>query len=268
MSNLPVISKLLQDNPDLLTTEGLSALLHDCICLKYAQHHRFTYPSLLADNSIYLELAQMGSSNVEDETLIRRILASSKIWTANGCESQEEAADFLVLFRKIRDNIHQLQQNLGISGISQRNIAQRDRLFSYPAAEDQLILLECDACGNVKDERATLQNAVPEIIKYFLQIVQMSPAYKLFLVDEDENKIPTTVAAVENAVTQAVIADIYSESYHWELTGANSWHGKHAYKVDPDEIHLCLHLDWDDNEFIYIDADHSDPQRWPWLIDN
>lgn len=256
MSKLPVISKLLQDNPDLLTTEGLSALLHDCICLKYAQHHRFTYPSLLADNSIYLELAQMGSSNVEDEALIRRIQASSKIWTADGCNSQEEAADFLVLFRKIRDNIHQLQQDLTISGISQRNIAQRDRLFSYPAAEDQLILLECD--------RTTLQNAVPEIIKYFLEIVQMSPAYNLFWVDEDENKIPTTVAAVENAASSAVIADIYSESYYWELTGANSWHGKHAYKVDPDEIHLCLHLDWEEKESIYFDAYHPDSSRWPW----
>jgi hypothetical protein len=71
----------------------------------------------------------------------------------------------------------------------------------------------------------------------------MSPAYNLFLVDESENKIPTTVASVENAATSAVIADIYSESYNWELTGANSWHGKHAYKVDPDKIHLCLHQD-------------------------
>ncbi|MBD2248867.1 hypothetical protein [Nostoc sp. FACHB-888] len=61
MFNLPVISKLLKDNSDFFTTEGLSALLQDCICLKYAQYHRFTYPSLLVDNSIYLELAQLNN---------------------------------------------------------------------------------------------------------------------------------------------------------------------------------------------------------------
>jgi hypothetical protein len=256
MSNLPVISKLLQDNPDLLTPEGLSALLHDCICLKYAQHHRFTYPSLLHDKSIYLELAQLGSSNAEEAEISYHFKASSKIGAANGCDSQEEVADFLHLFRKIRDNIHQLQQDLSISGVSQRHISIRDRLFTFPTAEDQLLLLESD--------RLTLQNAVPEITKYFLQIVQMLPAYNLFLVDENEKKIPTTVAVIENAASGAVKAEIYSESYNWELTGANCWHGKHAYKVDPDEIHLCLHLDWDEEESIYIDAHHPDSSRSPW----
>ncbi|WP_445632580.1 hypothetical protein [Nostoc sp. DSM 114161] len=71
---------------------------------------------------------------------------------------------------------------MSISGVTPRHISIRDRLFSYPAAENQLLLLECDACGNVKDERVTLQNAVPKIIKYFLQIVQISPVHNLFLV--------------------------------------------------------------------------------------
>jgi hypothetical protein len=62
MSNLPALCKVLQqNNPELFTTEGLSTLLHDCICLKYAQNHRFTYPSLL-DTSVYLELAQLGNA--------------------------------------------------------------------------------------------------------------------------------------------------------------------------------------------------------------
>ncbi|BAY20227.1 hypothetical protein NIES21_60970 (plasmid) [Anabaenopsis circularis NIES-21] len=260
MFNLPAISKLLQDNPDLLTTEGLSALLHDCICLKYAQHHRFTYPSLLVDNSIYLELAQMGTSKVEDEALIRRVMASSKIWTADGCESQEEAADFLVLFRKIRDNIHQLQQDLGISGVSQRHISIRDHLFSYPAPEDQLILLEYD--------RRVLKNAVPGVIKYFLELVQMSPTYNLFFVDENENKIPTTVAIVEDAAARAVKAEIYSESYNWKPTNTNCWEGKPAPQLHPDEIHLILHLDWDENKFMFFDAHYPDISRWPWLTNN
>ncbi|MBD2302790.1 hypothetical protein [Nostoc sp. FACHB-190] len=268
MSNLPAINKLRQDNPDLLTTEGLSALLHDCICLKYAQHHRFTYPSLLADKSIYLELAQIGSSNVEDEALIHRIQASSKIWAKNGADTMQEATDFLLLFHKIRDNIHQLQQNLSISGVSQRHISIRvrpwrwrsHRLFSYPAPEDQLILLECD--------RIVLQNAVPGVLKYFLELVQMSPTYNLFFVDENKNKIPTTVAIVEDAAARAVKAEIYSESYNWKPTNTNCWEGKPAPQLHPGEIHLILHLDWDENEFLFFDAHHPDINRWPWLAEN
>lgn len=172
-------------------------MFHDCICLKYAQYHKFTYPSLLVDKSIYLGLAQLSSSNTEDAQIINRIKASSKIWAADGADTVQSGADFLHLLRKIRDNIHNLQQDLGISGVSQRNVAirvrrrrcRRHRLFSYPTAEEQLILLESD--------RLTLQQAVPEIIKYFLQLAQMSPAYNLFLVQGDEQQIPASATAIE-----------------------------------------------------------------------
>ena len=257
MSNLPVISKVLQqDNPELLTTKGLSALLHDCICLKYAQNHRFTYPSLL-DTSIYLELAQIGNVTSTEAEVIRRI-GVSRIWAKNGAETMQEAADFLFLFRKICDNTHELQQDLGISGIINRHVAYRDRLFFYPATDDQLLLLESD--------RTTLQNAVPGIIEYFLQLVEMPPTYNLFLVDQDERKISTNPAAVQEAAVRAVRAEIYCESHEWIQTGANYWESKHASKVDPDEMHLCLHLDWEEDDFIFFDAHHPDQERWPWGI--
>ncbi|BAZ50284.1 hypothetical protein NIES4103_29000 [Nostoc sp. NIES-4103] len=67
---------------------------------------------------------------------------------------------------------------------------------------------------------------------------------------------------------KAVRADIRCNSYDWKLTSANRWEGKHAYKADPDEIHLCLYLDWDEKEFVFFDAHHPDLKRWPWLIDN
>ncbi|MBD2533039.1 hypothetical protein H6G97_27090 [Nostoc flagelliforme FACHB-838] len=86
MFTLPVFQLLLQDNPDLFTTEGLSSLLLDYQGLKCTQHHKFTYPSLLRDKSVYLELAQWGDSNALDAEIIRRFKASPKIWAANGCE--------------------------------------------------------------------------------------------------------------------------------------------------------------------------------------
>ncbi|MBD2451840.1 hypothetical protein H6G76_32920 [Nostoc sp. FACHB-152] len=155
MSNLPAISKLLQDNPALLTTEGLSALLEDCICLKYPSHHKFTYPSLL-NRDIYLALAELGNGSTQDEEMIRRIMADPKGWCIDAPADVQQGAKFyerlgkmfdadfstdLFVYHRVRDNIHQLQHKLGISGVSDRNVSMRDRLFSYPAAEDQLILL-------------------------------------------------------------------------------------------------------------------------------
>ncbi|MBD2255144.1 hypothetical protein [Nostoc parmelioides] len=255
MSSLP-FEKLLQDNPQLLTSEGLSALLGDCIHLKYTQHHRFTYPSLLQDKNVYLGLAQLSNPDPQTEQIIRRFKTNPAAWDTNGCLTEQEAFDFLFLYRRINDNIHQLQKNLGISGVCLRHIAIRDRLFSYPTADDQMLLLESD--------RTTLQNAVPGIIKYFLELVQMPPAYNLFLVDQDEQKISANPAAVQEAAARALRAEIYCESHEWIQTGANYWESKHASKVDPDEMHLCLHLDWEEDEFIFFDAHHSDPARWPW----
>ncbi|AUB44373.1 hypothetical protein COO91_10596 (plasmid) [Nostoc flagelliforme CCNUN1] len=265
MFTLPVFQLLLQDNPDLFTTEGLSSLLLDSQGLKCTQHHKFTYPSLLRDKSVYLELAQWGDSNALDAEIIRRFKASPKIWAANGCETVQESSDFLFLFGKIRDNLHELQRSIGISGVSHHNTAIRvrpwrwrsHRLFSYPAVKEQLILLDSD--------RLKFQQSVREITKYFISLVQMRTAYNLFSVDENEKKIPASATAVQKAASKAVRADIYATSHDWQQTGANCWEGKRAYKVDPDEIHLCLHLDWDENEFIFFDAHHPDPKRCPWL---
>ncbi|AUB43516.1 hypothetical protein COO91_09697 (plasmid) [Nostoc flagelliforme CCNUN1] len=132
-------------------------------------------------------------------------------------------------------------------------------MFSYPTVEDQLITLD--------EDRATLAQAVPEIIKYFVSLVQMRPAYRLFLVDQEEQKTSVSVTAVENAASKAVIADIYTESYRWELTGANCWRGKSVERLDPDEIRLTLHLDWDENEFIFFEAQHPDLSRFPWATE-
>lgn len=267
MSNLSAINKLLQDNANLFTTEGLSALLEDCICLKYPSHHKFTYPSLL-NRDVYLALAELGNGSTQDEEMIRRIMADPKGWCIDAPADIQQGAKFydrldkmfdadfskdLFVYHCVRDNIQQIQQNLGISGVTQRHISIRDHLFSYPAPEDQLILLECD--------RVTLQNAVPGVIKYFLELVQMSPTYNLFFVDENENKIPTTVALVEDAAASAVKAEIYSESYNWKPTNTNCWEGKPAPQLHPDEIHLILYLDWDENKFMFFDAHHPDISR-------
>ncbi|AUB43472.1 hypothetical protein COO91_09653 (plasmid) [Nostoc flagelliforme CCNUN1] len=284
MSPLPVFQLLLQDNPNLFTTEGLSALLEDCIRLKYPKRHKFTYPSLL-NQQVYLSLANLSDSSNEEGEIIRRILSDPKGWCLDAPAEVNVGAKFydmgkmfgpgfgtdLFLYHTVRDNIQQLQKSLGISGVRTRNISvrvrpgrcrwrslskRRHRLFSYPALEDQLVMQESD--------RVTLQQAAPEIIKYFISLVQMPLEYRLFLVDEKEQKIPTSVSAVENAVSSATIAEISTESFDWELTGANCWRGKSVERLDPDEILLIVHLDWSEKEFIFFEAQHPNLSRFPW----
>ncbi|MCC5664873.1 hypothetical protein LC653_13325 [Nostoc sp. CHAB 5784] len=275
MSTLPVFQLLLQDNPGLFTTEGLSSLLQDCIHLRYPERHKFTYPSLL-NQQVYLSLANLGNGSSEDEEIIRRILSDPKGWCIDAPADVQQGAKFydnmgkmfgprfgtdLFLYHSIRDNIQELQKSLGISGVRTRNISVRvrpwrwrsHRLFSYPTVEDQLVTLESD--------RVTLQQAVPEVVNYFISLVQIQLAYRLFLVDKKEQKTPASISAVENAASRAVIAEIYTESFDWELTGINCWRGKSVERLDPDKIRLTLHLDWDENEFIFFDAHHPDPKR-------
>lgn len=265
MSNLSVFQTLRQDNPDLFTATGLSALLGDCLRVKYPEHHKFTYPSLL-NLDVYLALAEIDNS-IQHQKIIHLIMANPNAWPAivkSGRKSDPDLGKFfyadygawLFLYYRIRDNVYQLQQNLNISGVSQRHISIRDRLFSFPKEEPLVLMLECD--------RTILQNAVPEITNYFLKLVQMSPAYNLFLVDENNKKIPVTAAEVKNAASQAVKAEIDCEAYNWKKISPKRWESELIDLLDPDKIHLCLHLDWDNNEVIFFEAHHPDKSRFPW----
>ncbi|MCC5633495.1 hypothetical protein LC613_39210 [Nostoc sphaeroides CHAB 2801] len=139
MSNPAAVLQLLQDNPNLFTTQGLSALLEDCICLKYPERHKFTYPSLL-NQQVYLSLANLGNGSSEDEEIVRRILSDPKGWCMDAPAEVNVGAKFydmgkmfgprfgidLFLYHTVRDNIQELQKRLGISGVRTRNISVRD----------------------------------------------------------------------------------------------------------------------------------------------
>lgn len=267
---VPVFQLLLQDNPHLFTTEGLSSLLWDCVHIKAPNCHKFTYPSLL-NKQVYLAIAGLEVS-AEDEAMICRIMSDPQAWynftkvRQQGQPSENIGEEFyssfgieIYLQHKIINSIRCLQKSLNISGVRQTNIAVRDRLFSYPTLEDQLIMLD--------EDRLTLQQAVPKIIKYFVSLMQIQPAYRLFLVDQEEQKTSVSVTAVENAASSAAIAEISTESFDRQLTGANCWHDKSVERVDPDKIRLTLHLDWNENEFIFFEAQHPDLRRFPWTTE-
>ncbi|MEH1887870.1 hypothetical protein [Nostoc sp.] len=267
---VPVFQLLLQDNPHLFTTEGLSSLLLDCVNIKASNCHKFTYPSLL-NKQVYLAIARLEGS-AEDEVMIYRIMSNPQVWyNFTKVRQQDQAFENIgeefyssfgieiYLQHRIINSIRYLQKSLNISGIRQTNIAVRDRLFSYPTLEEQLITLD--------EDHTTLAQAVPEIIKYFVSLTQIPPEYRLFLVDEKKQKIPTSVSTVENAASSAAIAEISTESFDRELTGANCWRDKSVERVDTDKIRLTLHLDWDENEFIFFEAQHPDLSRFPWTTE-
>jgi len=224
----------------------------------------------LLEREVYLELAGLGKGDAKDDEIIHRIMTDPKGWCLDAPASVHEGARFydsigkmfgpnfgteLFLYHRIRDNIQDIQKNLVISGVSQRNISIRDRLFSYPTVEDQLLTLESD--------RIILQKAVPEIIQFFVSLVQIAPAYNLFLVNKDKRNIYASVTTVESYAPKAVIADIYAESCNWEKSEHNCWRGKSTFRKDPDEVHLYLHLDHKENEIIYFKAVYPDLSRFP-----
>lgn len=223
----------------------------------------------MLDRQVYLELAGLGNGDAKHDEIIHRIMTDPKGWCLDAPSSVHEGARFydsmgkmfgpnfgteLFLYHRIRDNIQDIQKNLAISGVSQRNISIRDRLFSYPTVEDQLLTLEND--------RIILQKAVPEIIQFFVSLVQIAPAYNLFLVNKDKRNIHASVTTVESYTPKAVIADIYAESCNWEKSEQNCWRGKSTFRKDPDEVHLYLHLDHKENEIIYFKAVYPDLSRF------
>ncbi|MBD2565134.1 MULTISPECIES: hypothetical protein [Nostoc] len=267
---VPVFQRLLQDNPHLFTTEGLSSLLLDCVHMKSPNHHKFTYPSLL-NKQVYLAIAGLEGS-AEDEVMIYRIMSDPQAWynftkvRQQGQPSENIGEEFyssfgieIYLQHRIINSIRCLQKSLNISGVRQTNIAVRDRLFSYPKVEEHLVILDRD--------RLTLQQAVPEIIKYFVSLAQIPPEYRLFLVDEKKQKIPTSVSTVKNVALSAAIAEISTESFDRQLTGTNCWCDKSVERVDPDKIRLTLHLDWNENEFIFFEAQHQNLSRFLWTTE-
>lgn len=268
LSTESVFERLEHDNPRLFTTEGLSILLQDCLELTNPQqNYQFTYPSLL-DRHIYLFLAGFG--NASEREVVEYIVADQRLQSPLAVQVGAQLynnldeivgagfATKLLIYGTVRENVQQLQKSLGISGVSQRCVSIRDRLFSYSALVEELVLLESD--------RILLQSAAPKLIEYFTELVQIEPAYRLFLEDSEEQKIPTSFTALEVAADKAVMAEIYTECFRWQQVDNCSWRGEPTSKQDPDKINLVLHLDWKEEEFLFFEGHHQDKSRFPWLI--
>ncbi|WP_193200620.1 hypothetical protein [Nostoc sp. MG11] len=99
MSTLPVFQLLLQDNPNLFTTEGLSSLLMDCVRLRYPERYNFIYPSL-QNRQVYLALAGLGSGDTEDEEIIHRIMTDPKGWCLDAPDEVHEGQNFTIAWAR------------------------------------------------------------------------------------------------------------------------------------------------------------------------
>jgi hypothetical protein len=199
--------------------------------------------------------------------MLNRIMADPKGWALDAPQAIQDGAEFysrlakmfntnamtgIFTYHSIRGNIQAIQRALNISGVVEKNISIRDRLFSYPEHYDQLDLLESD--------RRRLRNAAPKVVNFFLEVISIKPKFDLFIETDDDELIPVDTF---NAPNELLAAEIYTDSYEWEKAAEGHWTGRSVKKLHPDKIKLNLQLG--DDEWLYYVAEHPDKSRFPWM---
>jgi hypothetical protein len=264
----PVFTILLEENPNLFTTEGLERLLMDCVSRTIDTNKIVTHHSLIHE-CIWTALSAIFEAP-GDLDLMRRILVSPAEFDLKPPEGLVEnnfygrlgkvfGADMMMgkfVYDVIRDNIRVIQKQLNISGITERHISICDRTFSFWTESWQLELLESD--------RITLLQEVPKVVDFFLDVTR-DAQYELTADDEEENSHPCNESKLRAIAQMAISARVTSESHEWEKVGSDRWKGRSINRLHPDRITLYLGLSGDENEA--VDANHIDKTRQPWFAD-
>lgn len=268
--NHPVFTILLEENPELFTTEGLEALLMDCVWRtsdKYKDRIKF-HKSLIHDG-IWTALSSIFDSST-DLVLLRRILMTpSEFDVELPHENKDDnfysrigsllGGDFMTnkfIYDIIRDNIQDIQKQLDISGIKIRYQSIRDCMISYHVDAGELNLLEKDY--------SVLAQEKQKVVQFFLDVINIDPKYDLFIKDDEEELHPCDSSKLLAIAQSAVSASIYSESHEWRKSTSREdcWSGTSIKLAHPDKITLWLGIGEEHLEI--FEAIHPDKSRKPF----
>ncbi|MEM7557305.1 MAG: hypothetical protein AAF378_25110 [Cyanobacteria bacterium P01_A01_bin.84] len=246
------ITALMTDSLDLVTTEGLGILLSECLLRSnnMAQKQWF-YPSLKnpvimqylsgIDSCVYQQMLRQAEEFMEE-----RLIEDSQnlSWTVG-----------LAVYNSIRSNIHQLQEELGISGIYRCDSNYRGVRHISFVKESQLVLSESDL--------EVLKNFAPKVANHFCYLGQItSPKYLLVRIDRNgEAELATTYRQIRGIATNAK----YAVLSHQTLRNV----GTHS-EEEPDVIELSLILSWngESSDTVNFRLYHPDLAYYLWLENN
>lgn len=262
---------VLEDNPNLLTVDGLSRLLEDYRWISSGLEPR-TYPSL-KQPAVALGLA--GMAPYHQDTL-RRVIADPQGWTIGTTPEVQQGMNFygklgqifkpedlqgIFVYHRVRDVVNELQQFIGASSIRTKSKIIRSEIISYYDKEDQMTMIAGD--------KEILKKSVKSIVEQYLMLIKKAPKYDLVRLANDEEELPTSYAQILEYAEGACYAWIGTESIDWKPNATNDgWSGGFIERPEPDKISLHLAMTWKGDQaedYITFEASHSDKSRFPWL---
>ncbi|MBD2298934.1 hypothetical protein [Nostoc sp. FACHB-190] len=258
-----MIQDLLNENPQLFTTEGFISLLNDYqIAITRPENIRIHHS--LKKTDFLFSLAGY-SPKPQNQELLRRVLTDPKGWSFDadpevqkGCEYYANLGKFfalddltgILLYHTFRDRVREWQRQFNISGLVQQTVKIRDRQLTYHCHDCQLTLLP-------HDEELMIDESW-DIAHFFVDVAAIAPKYDVFIEDEEEQLQPYTNADFSSVLS----AEIQFNSYDW-IPFDDGWRCKLTERQEPDKIELLLRHP--DDEYTTYVALHPDKDRFPWM---
>lgn len=278
---IKALVKLLDDNAEMLTTEGLADLLEEC-------RYRGMDRPLTKDEWKYPSLAEpwvMPALACVEQSFINRLLAAPEEFITDaedrkGLDYYERIGKFIgsngaasaCYYHAIRDTIQMLQGKFYITASVRADFNCRGVEFTTFDHESQLLLTDID--------RHMAKNFSSATARHFCYLAKMkTPKYNLSRIEEDDKgefETPTTFRQIKELAKIAKHAILRHESHTWESIGNGSFRSTQNLDIpnEPDTIELTLILEWDGDPSFGNWGDaatfrltHPDPSRKPWLAE-
>jgi len=158
-------------------------------------------------------------------------------------------------YHAFRAEVNDYQVTNNISNLVKRQIRVGELSIEYLTQCDQLTLLYSD--------RQVLKREVEKLFDYFVNIAATN-RYQLLEELDDETKVESTLANIENCLADIKYADIYASSRDWTRTGQNMWCGTSVDRYYPDSVDFYLSDNYDDEVSQHFVLENLSAGK-PWL---
>ena len=237
---LCAMKTFMNDNENIFSTEGLSVLLDEAAKVKQGMYTPVTHPAL-ADEEMYTQLMDLtpeqrdaydrlfldyspATVDLVPERFLEDVTTYLDLIKTFGAERALKLAHYHIA----RSNVHKLQEIMDIPCLHAASTGiVRGNVLQYVAKSDQLAV--------IKNDKPLLKKSAKEIGKFFLEVIQVAPKYKLSIMancDDGQILLPTTYSKVKKKADKSVYATL-------EFFG--------LYKTDPDSIRVDFAMGWDED---------------------
>jgi hypothetical protein len=145
----------------------------------------------------------------------------------------------IMTYHAFRAEVNDYQVTNNISSLVKRQVRVGELSIEYLSQCVQLTLLDSD--------RQVLEQEITKLFDYFVSIAATN-RYQLLENLEDETKVESTLATIENCLVNVKYADICTGSRDWKQTSQNTWSGISVDRYYPDSVDFFLIDNYDDDD--------------------